>query len=223
MVVPHKGDLINLHTHDSDRTQGVFAVENLMMHEGRMPDASADAFSAGMHPWFLKKENIAKQLDLLSQVADDERVVAIGEAGYDRRRGASFELQKEVFEAQARLAEEKRKPLIIHCVKGYDDLWASKHRIKPGMPWIIHGFNGGINQARQLVAGGMYLSLWVKSVLNGALDPVLAAIPHERIFLETDGFKVGLDLVYERAAMGMKINTGLLADSIRNNYLSLFV
>ncbi|MFO7574712.1 MAG: TatD family hydrolase [Bacteroidales bacterium] len=223
MAVPLDGDLINLHTHDSVRTRGVFAVENLMLHEGRLPDNAADAFSVGVHPWFLQKENLGEQLSLLAQLTDDERVIAVGEAGYDRRRGAGVGLQQEAFEAQAQLAEDKGKPLVIHCVKGWDELWASKRRLKPQVPWIIHGFNGGIDQARQLVAGGMYLSLWVKSVLNGALDPVIAGIPHELIFLETDGFEVDLALVYEKAAQGVNIPVGLFADTIRNNYLSLFV
>jgi len=223
MPVPPEGDLINLHTHDSVRTPGVFAVENLMLHEDRVPDNAADAFSVGIHPWFLQKEDIGEQLTLLAHLADDKCVIAIGEAGYDRRRGAAGELQQEVFEAQAQLAEEKGKPLVIHCVKGWDELWSSKRRLKPRVPWIIHGFNGGIDQARQLVAGDMYLSLWVKSVLNGALDPVLAGIPRERIFLETDGFEVDLALVYEKAAQGMNISVELLADTIRNNFLNLFV
>jgi TatD DNase family protein len=201
----------------------VFAVENLMLHESRLPGNAADAFSVGIHPWFLQKEDIGEQLERLTQLIVDEKVVAVGEAGYDRRRGADKELQQEVFEAQAQLAEEKRKPLVIHCVKGWDELWSSKRRLKPQMPWIIHGFNGGIDQARQLVAGGMYLSMWVKSVLSGALDPVLAGIPHDRIFLETDGFEVDLALVYEKAARGMNVNTALLADTIRNNFLNLFV
>lgn len=223
MPVPRAGDYINLHTHDSVRTPGVFAVENLMIHEGRLPDDAADAFSVGLHPWFLQKEDIASQLVRLSQLVADERVVAVGEAGYDRRRGADAELQQEVFEAQAQLAEETGKPLVIHCVKGWDELWTSKRRLKPRVPWIIHGFNGGIEQARQLVAGDMYLSLWVKSVLGGALDQVLAGISRERIFLETDGFDTDLAVVYEKAADGMNIPVAMLAETIRNNYTNLFV
>ncbi len=223
MPVPQSGDLVNLHTHDSVRTRGVFAVENLMMHEGRSPDDASDAFSVGIHPWFLQREQIAEHIARLTQLLTDDRVVAVGEAGYDRRRGADEGLQREVFETQAKLAEEMGKPLVIHCVKGWDELWASKRRLKPQMPWIIHGFTGGIDQARQLVAGDMYLSLWVKSVLGGALDQVLAGIPQERIFLETDGFEIDLAQVYDKAAMVMNIRVDLLADTIRNNYLSLFV
>lgn len=223
MPLPLAGDLINLHTHGSVRTPGVFAVENLMLHENRMPDNASDSFSMGIHPWFLQKEDIGEQLERLNRLVADERVVAVGEAGYDRRRGADAELQQEVFEAQAKIAEENGKPLVIHCVKGWDELWTSKRRLKPQMPWIIHGFNGGIDQARQLVAGDMYLSLWVKSVLGGALDQVLAGIPDNRLFIETDGFDIDLAVVYEKAARGMNTQLSILKDTIRNNFLNLFV
>jgi TatD DNase family protein len=223
MPIPVEGDLINIHTHDSVHEGGVFAVENLMIHEGRMPDDSADAFSVGIHPCFLTKEEYAEQLALLAVMAADERVVAVGEAGYDRRKGPEMGLQQEAFEAQARLADELCKPLMIHCVKGWDELWVSRHRLKPRMPWIIHGFNGSLEQARQLVAGGMLLSLWVKSVLNGALDSVLTEIPTAKVFLETDGFEIPLRTLYGRAAEARGVSAGFLASAIHSNYKTVFL
>ena len=69
-----------------------------------------------------------------------------------------MDLQKEVFLAQANLAEETHKPLIIHCVKAWADLIACKKAVKPEMPWIIHGFRGNGELASQLVRLGFYLS-----------------------------------------------------------------
>ena len=223
MPIPVEGDLINIHTHDSVREEGVFTVENLMIHEGRMPDDSADAFSVGIHPWFLTKEDYEEQFAQLTAIAADARVVAVGEAGYDRRKGPEMGLQQEAFEAQARLAEELGKPLMIHCVKGWDELWVSRHRLKPRMPWIVHGFNGSLEQAGQLVAGGMLLSLWVKSVLNGALDRVLTEIPPEKVFLETDGFEIPLKTLYGRVAEVRGVSAGSLASTIHSNYKTVFL
>jgi TatD DNase family protein len=222
MPLPAPNDLINFHTHDSVRTRGVFAVENLMMHEERIPDDSADAFSVGIHPWFLKKEDYARQFERLSLIATDERVMAIGEAGYDSRKGPDIALQRLVFEAQAKLASDLGKPLVIHCVKGYDELWASLKRLKPAVPWIIHGFNGSPEQANQLVEGGMYLSLWVKSVLSGSLAGVMKAVPVSRIFLETDGFEVEVKTLYEHAARCYAISVTDLGKTINDNYRRLF-
>jgi TatD DNase family protein len=222
MPTPGKGDLIDIHTHDSVLTDGVFAVENLMIHEGRLPDGSAKAFSVGIHPWFLNEEEVDSQLAQLAKLAADERVVAIGEAGYDRRKGPDLALQERVFEEQARMADELSKPLIIHCVKGWDELWASRLRLRPRVPWIIHGFNGSIEQAGQLIAGGMYLSLWIKSVLNGSLDRVIRELPSDRIFLETDGFGIALEEVYKRAAQAAVITPAEFASAVSDNYLKLF-
>lgn len=223
MPQPVAGDLIDIHTHDPVRKQGVFSVSNLMLHEGGLPDDSADAFSAGIHPWFLNKETLQSQLDTLAQLLGDERVIAVGEAGYDHRRGAPVELQQLAFETQATMAGECGKPLIIHCVKGWDELWASRRRLKPTVPWIVHGFNGSTQQARQLVEGGLWLALWVKSVLNGALADVIAQTPPERLFLETDGFDTELSQVYAAAARACSMSSDNLAEAIRNNYLALFV
>lgn len=222
MSYPLAGDLIDIHTHGSMRKEGIFSVENLMIHEDRKPDADANAFSVGIHPWHIEEKEIPSWLDKLAYLAGDERVVAIGEAGYDRRRGPSPGIQQMVFEAQAGLADRLSKPLVIHCVKGWDDLWASRQRIKPSVPWIIHGFNGSVEQAGQLIAGGMYLSLWVKSVLNSTISPVIKAIGMERVFLETDGFDVPLENVYEKAAGMLGITSHSLASKIRENYMKLF-
>lgn len=66
----------------------------------------------------------------------------MGEAGLDKLADASLPLQREVFEYQARLAEETDKPLVIHLVKAVDELLKLKQKIRPVKPWIIHGFRG---------------------------------------------------------------------------------
>lgn len=223
MSRPHPGDLINIHTHDSVRMEGVFAVENLMIHEGRIPDDSADAFSVGIHPWFLQKENADEQLARLTAIASDDRVLAIGEAGYDKVKGPEMDLQRRVFEEQARLADDLGKPLMIHCVKGWDELWESRRRLKPKSAWVIHGFNGSPEQARQLISGDMYLSLWVKSVLNGTLNRVIEETPLARIFLETDGFYVEMRSVYDSAAKAAGVALPDFVAAILKNYNDVFV
>ena len=97
-------------------------------------------------------------MDLLRVLVSGSGVVAIGEAGLDTLAESPMDLQKEVFLAQANLAEETHKPLIIHCVKAWADLIACKKAVKPEMPWIIHGFRGNGELASQLVRLGFYLS-----------------------------------------------------------------
>jgi len=64
--------------------------------------------------------------------------------------------------------------------------------------------------------------MWVKSVLNGALLPVIAEIPIDRIFLETDGFDVDIGKVYELAAPAAGMSVGELTGKLYQNYMSLY-
>ena len=86
--------------------------------------------------------------------------IAIGEAGFDKLRGPSPELQRKVFEEQVAISEELKKPVVIHCVRAWDELLAVHKKLKPKMPWLIHGFRGNTELAAQLLSKGMYLSFW---------------------------------------------------------------
>lgn len=136
-------------------------------------------YSVGFHPWDTAG-GAMPDMEYLRRLAADARVVAIGEAGIDRLRGDTA-TQREVFRRQALLAEEVGKPLIIHCVKAWDDILALRRELKPNVEWIIHGFRGGVEQARQLLAAGFMLSLGERHA-PGADD----FIPSERLYRETD-------------------------------------
>ena len=69
----------------------------------------------------------------------------------------------------------------------------------------------------------MYLSLWVKSVLNGALNQVIVETPLSRIFLETDGFYVEMRSVYDSAAKAAGVSFSGLSAAILQNYNDIFV
>lgn len=67
-----------------------------------------------------------------------------------------YETQEEILDVQVGLAEELRKPLIIHCVKAYSELIAVKKRTGSSVPWIIHGYNNN-EQILQAVVGSRVL------------------------------------------------------------------
>ena len=137
-------------------------------------------YSVGIHPWEAA-DATEETFQRLRAMAGDPRVVAIGEAGLDRRKGPAIDTQLPVFERQARLAEELRLPLVIHCVGATDMLLALHKRMRPAVPWIIHGFRGKPTTARQLTDAGFYLSLGQK------YNPlVMQAVPQCRILRETD-------------------------------------
>ncbi len=223
MKGPGKYDFIKIHDHGAQPASGIFTVDNIMVHEGRYPELlDGIAYSCGIHPWYIKEEALEKQLSELRRIASLDNVIALGEAGFDRLRGAGADLQEEAFIMQAELSEEMEKPLFIHCVKGWDELLRNHKEISPRMRWIIHGFRGKPELAVQLLDKGFYLSPWVEWAIRPDSKKTIRSIPPDRLFLETDGFDIGIEPVYEVVAGHLGIKTEKLKEQLWNNFNDLF-
>ena len=223
MNLPQTGDFIDIHTHDSVPSDGIFAVENIMAHEGPVPqNISAGAFTAGIHPWQLNENNRDKLLEFIRSIAANPGLIAFGEAGFDRLRGPSIELQKSVFAEQVRIASEKGKPLIIHCVRAWDELLAAHKNLKPRIPWMVHGFRGKKELALQLLKRGMYLSFWFDFVMRPGSAELLRFLPKDRIFLETDGAGTDIREIYDKVSKDLAVSVDDLKNIILGNYIQLF-
>jgi len=224
MILPRTGDYIDIHNHGGKPSPGIFIVENLMAHEGRKPsETEGMAFSLGIHPWFLDETNIFPLLSLVKEMASDPALIAIGEAGFDKLRGPSPEIQRKVFEEQARIAEELRKPLFIHCVRAWDELLLSHKTVKPHMPWIVHGFRGKKELASQLISRNMYLSFWFDFVIRPESSELIKGLPSDRIFLETDGSDVSIIEIYKKVAGDLGMTVEELKLIILSNFNKVFV
>ncbi len=81
---------------------------------------------------------------------------------FDKKVDTDFEEQKRVFEAQAFMAEEFRKPLIIHCVSAYNEVLELHNKLHSQMPWIMHGYSGNIQITKQLEKRGFLFSFGEK-------------------------------------------------------------
>ena len=127
-----------------------------------------------------------------------------------------MERQISLFDRQARLAEEVGKPLIIHCVRAWEELIACRKAIRPKQPWLIHGFRGKAPLAGQLLRQGFYLSLGYH------FQPEAARLAWpERLFLETDEAAVSIQVVYGRVAEALSIDLQALCDQIQRNSVIL--
>lgn len=184
---------IDFHTHKIKGGEGILSVMNLIAGEEVPVDFPANTlFSAGIHPWQLTDDNLPQLQTELLLTAAHPHVVMIGEAGFDRLRGAQGEVQYRAFLFQVNIAEEMGKPVLIHCVKGWDDLRRARREVKPGRPWVIHGFRGSCNLAASLAEEGFWFSLGAKGITSG----VLAEVSHDRILLETDDTSANIAVVY---------------------------
>lgn len=223
MNCPAPGDYIDLHNHGGRPQYGRFCVESLMAHEEAVPDSQAGmTYTYGIHPWFLTGETRQEQMKKVNLYAAHSNVIALGEAGFDKLRGPDPITQRETFEDQALLARELGKPLVIHCVRAWEELLQSHSRIKPRRPWMIHGFRGKKELALQLISKGMYISFWFDFILRPESSALVRILPAERIFLETDGSGTDIKTIYEKVARDREVDEDRLKEQIFSNYFSFF-
>lgn len=213
--------MIDFHTHLPPREMGP-AIRSLLISE---IDKLAEhgVFSVGIHPWYSADADIKKQLLNLEKVAKLTNVVAIGEIGLDKSRGASLEKQIELFEKQVQIAEKNQKPVVIHCVRAWVELLESKKRLNPTTPWAIHGFRGQFEQAKQLIDNGMYISFG-SAILNASdiLQETIRTVPLNRLFIETDEADVSLKYLYTTVSKIKKIKFRNLEEQINFNFAEFF-
>lgn len=212
---------IDIHCHVNKRHADL-AIQSFDTHE--IIDAG-DYFSIGIHPWYIERQDMASALHKMKQLAENsEFLLALGECGLDKAIALDFELQTQVFKMQIQLAEKYKKPLIIHCVKAYNELMQLKKTLRPAMPWIIHGFNGNTVLAEQLIKQGCYLSIG-KNLLqnNQKWRGFLKQVPLDKLFLETDTAQISITHIYTEAAKGLNISVSTLKQQIQYNFNNLFI
>lgn len=215
---------LNFHTHNFPTTPDEKSIYNLMIEEiDAIVKVRDNWISAGIHPWYINKEDWQKDLQTLKKWIDNEQVMAIGECGLDRLAQVSIAQQLLVFDAQVKLAEQVQKPVIIHCVRAFNELIQWKRQNKPLVPLIIHGFNNKPEITQQLLAHGFYFSLGI-ALLNPASNAskVIKMIPTERLFLENDDRDMPIELVYKAAAIHLETTIAELKTQIWANFTILF-
>jgi TatD DNase family protein len=153
----------------------------------------------------------------LTEITSNPRIVAIGETGLDKLKGPSFEVQTPVFKKHIEISEKLGKPVIIHCVKAWDELLEVKKDTKPSQPWIIHGYRGKPDLTKKLISDGFYFS--VGENLN--VDS-MQLIPLDRLFCETDEGDMSIFEVYLQASKSLNTNIVDFAEAISENVRKMF-
>ncbi len=207
---------LNIHTHTSSFVKG--AIRSLDVSEAG-PWLSGQWYSVGLHPWKIQ-ERSDEQLEKLKLAAALPQVKLIGECGLDKTISVPLSLQVSLFEAQIRMAELLSKPVIIHCVRAFEELIALKKRLNPSVPLIIHGFRKKPVLARQLTAQGFYLSFGATLMHSPSLADTFKNHTGP-FFLETDDDPILISTLYERAAELKKISVEQLKDIIFAHWKSL--
>lgn len=176
-----------------ERNVGRIVNPGCTVETSRHAVALAERFShvyaaVGIHP-----ENCGDFTDediaALRQLAQHQKVVAIGEIGLDYywEENPPRQWQQRVLRAQMALAEELKLPVIIHDRDAHADTLAIVKEF-PRVKGVFHCYSGSVEDARTLLKMGWMLSF------NGAITfknarkapEVIAEVPMERIMIETD-------------------------------------
>ena len=213
----------NLHTHNYTNQSDILELVNQYPNEF---DDSIPFYSIGIHPWKIKEEHIAKELDFIENKLSSYNCLAIGECGLDKRIEIPLDMQISVFEKQLQLAQKYKKPVVIHCVAAFQELIEIKNRLKISIPMVIHGFSKNEQVAKQLIDNGFYLSfgkyLMQSRSFGTEFEQVFKTIPNDKFFLETDTIEETLKEIYVLAAQYKNIEMTKLQEIINTNYDSVF-
>lgn len=143
--------------------------------------------SVGIHPDESSLDN--PKMDELITLANQEKVVAIGETGLDYFHDTEPAEQRERFRMHIEVAKTVKKPLIIHTRQAQEDtlrILQEAHAEKVG--GVMHCFTEDISMAEKAMALGFYISFSGIITFKNAvqIQEVAQHIPLERILIETD-------------------------------------
>lgn len=151
--------------------------------------AHANLFAAvGVHP---DNEGGAEpDVDQLVSLADDPKVVAIGETGLDYYRlEGDLEWQRQRFRVHIAAARRTGKPLIIHTRSAAaDTLRLLREEKAEEVGGVFHCFTEDMEVARQALDLGFLISMsGILTFKNAAvLKEVATTVPLDRLLVETD-------------------------------------
>jgi TatD DNase family protein len=145
--------------------------------------------TAGVHP-DERRDGREATLEELVRMADDPKVVAIGETGLDYFRvEGDTEWQRERFRTHIRAARQAGKPLVVHTRASAEDtlrLMREEHADEVG--GVMHCFTETWEVAERAMALGFHISFSGIVTFKNAKDlkEVAKRVPLDRMLVETD-------------------------------------
>ncbi len=146
--------------------------------------------TAGIHPHEAKNATADDFEFIRSCLQTQEKIVAVGECGYDfHYQHSSYKQQKNIFERQLALALSLNYPLIVHSREAEQE---TRDSLLPflakGLKVVLHSFTASAELADFGIEWDCYFSFngivtFPKSV---QLREILKKIPLHRILIETD-------------------------------------
>jgi TatD DNase family protein len=144
--------------------------------------------AVGIHPHDARTLTSAV-IENLARLAEDPKVVAIGEIGLDYYRNLSpRDQQRDAFRRQIRLAIELDMPVVIHDRDAHGEVLDIMRQEKAGrICGVLHCFSGDLEMALAGIEMGFYIAFGGPITYGGKNKQEIARqIPLDRILIETD-------------------------------------
>ena len=200
-------EFFDFHHHKKNISYGIYNLD----WEGVPVDFP---YSIGIHPKDIDVNNIEDQFNWLCSNIK-ENCFAIGECGLDSYAETDQKIQEDVFLRQIKLANEIKKPVIIHCVRKFYEVISFRKYAE--QPMIIHGFNKKESIAKDLLKNNFYLSFGKAVLYNLSLQNTLKITPLDKIFLETDNDDFNIEELYLKVSELREISLESLNKQILEN------
>lgn len=214
---------LNFHAHQQMPAEDEFVIQSKFLQEDLIISNNDKIFfTAGLHPWHADILEEAEIKSKLEELVKSKTILAIGETGIDKLKGPDLDLQTSVFKYHIEIADNYNLPLIIHSVKAHNEIFKFKKETKSKVPWVIHHFNGSKKAALDFIDHGFYLSVshHIKNEKT-KLSNYFGDLPREKIFLETDDFKIDIKDLYKIASEKMGVSVKQLKVQLMNNLKNL--
>jgi len=145
--------------------------------------------AVGVHPHEAKTMD-ENTIEVLRELAANEKVVAIGEIGLDYHYDNSpRDIQKKWFREQIKLAKELDLPIIIHDRDAHEDTYnILKEENDDRLRGIMHCYQSSLEMSQQFIDLGFYISLAGPVTFKNAKTPkeVAEGVPLDKLLIETD-------------------------------------
>lgn len=149
------------------------------------PDRALAA--VGIHPWHAGEAEPGWEERLCGWL-ERHPAATVGECGLDGSVAVDPAVQRRVLRAQLRLARALARVVTIHCVRAWGWLLEDLAEEPPPPRFLLHGYRGSLETARQLARMGAWFSFH-GSFLEprcGKVLEVFRRLPADRIVLESD-------------------------------------
>jgi len=212
---------VDIHSHNISDDGEVFTLNNVLVNEQKKLDLTK-YYSVGIHPWYVNEFNVDGYFKRFKEYFTNKNILAVGEIGLDKLK-QKFDIQTQLFEKQLNYANTNKFPVIIHCVKAYNELLLILENNKIETPLIFHRYGGNAQLTEQLLQGNNYFSFG-QSLFNEnpKTNRIFKRLANNRIFLETDDANISIIEVYKRAASLRGTSVTELKKVIYNNFISIF-